>query len=73
MIRVKNDTIWGQLRILFLASALLFLANIYFGFDNALTVGEIPHWQSLIHLHAGSIGTTTPCSPPCKPVREATC
>lgn len=45
--------------MLFLGSALLFLINIYFGFDNALTVGEIPHWQSLIHLHAGSIGWIT--------------
>lgn len=59
MLRVKNDAIWRLLRILFLWSALLFLINIYFGFDNALTPEFIPRWQSLIHLHSGSIGWIT--------------
>lgn len=59
MSRVKNDPVWRQTRILFLGSALLFLINIYFGFDNALTVGEIPRSQVLIHLHAGSVGWIT--------------
>lgn len=59
MLRVKDDTIWGQIRILFLVSALLFLANIYFGFDNALTAGAIPRWQILVHLHAGTLGWVT--------------
>lgn len=57
--RVRNETIWGSLRVLFMGAAVLFLINIYFGFDNILTVGEIPRWQVLIHLHAGSIGWIT--------------
>lgn len=57
--RVKNDSVWNSLKILFLGSLLLFLINIYFGFDNSLTVGEIDRWQILIHLHGGSIGWIT--------------
>lgn len=57
--RVKNDSVWGSLKLLFTVSTLLFLINIYFGFDNSLTVGEIPRWQILIHLHGGSIGWIT--------------
>src|SRR3989304_7109304 len=57
--RVKNDSVWQSLKILFMGSLLIFLINIYFGFDNALTVGEIPRWQVLIHLHGGSIGWIT--------------
>lgn len=56
---VRSDAVWGHLRALFVGTALLFLINIYFGFDNALTTGEIPRWQLLIHLHAGSIGWIT--------------
>jgi SAM-dependent methyltransferase len=59
MARVKNDIIWGQIRLLFLVSAVLFLVNIYFGFDNALTTGLIPRWQILVHLHAGTLGWVT--------------
>jgi SAM-dependent methyltransferase len=59
MLRVKNEAVWGQIRLLFLASGVLFLANIYFGFDNALTVGFIPRWQILVHLHAGTLGWIT--------------
>jgi hypothetical protein len=57
--RVHNESVWKQLKIVFMGSALLFLINIYFGFDNTLTVGDIPRWQALIHLHAGSIGWIT--------------
>lgn len=57
--RVKNDSVWHSLKILFMAALILFLINIYFGFDNALTQGEIPRWQVLIHLHGGSIGWIT--------------
>lgn len=57
--RVKNDSVWRSLKILFLGSLLIFLINIYFGFDNSLTVGEIDRWQILIHLHGGSIGWIT--------------
>ena len=42
-----------------MGSMLIFLINIYFGFDNTLTVGEIERWQTLIHLHSGSIGWIT--------------
>jgi len=57
--RVKSDSVWQSLKILFMGSLLIFLINIYFGFDNALTVGEIDRWQLLIHLHGGSIGWIT--------------
>lgn len=57
--RVKNESVWRSLKILFLGSLLIFLINIYFGFDNSLTVGEIDRWQILIHLHGGSIGWIT--------------
>ena len=57
--RVKNESVWQSLKILFIGSLLIFLINIYFGFDNSLTVGEIDRWQSLIHLHAGSVGWIT--------------
>ena len=56
---VKNAVIWRHLKILFMGASLIFLINIFFGFDNALTVGEIPRWQILIHLHGGSIGWIT--------------
>jgi hypothetical protein len=59
MITVNNQAVWKQTRVILLASALIFLANIYFGFDNALTVGTIPRWQILVHLHAGSLGWIT--------------
>lgn len=57
--RVNNDSVWQSLKILFMGALLIFLINIYFGFDNALTVGEIDRWQILIHLHGGSIGWIT--------------
>ena len=57
--RVKNESVWRSLKILFIAAPILFLINIYFGFDNALTQGEIPRWQVLIHLHGGSVGWIT--------------
>lgn len=59
MIRVNNVTTRRQVRNLFIWSAILFLANIYFGFDNALTIGNIPRWQTLIHVHAGTLGWVT--------------
>ncbi|MGD2159154.1 MAG: hypothetical protein PVG32_19915, partial [Anaerolineales bacterium] len=59
MIRVKNETVWQGIRVLFLASALLYLANIAFGFDNALTNEMIPRWQILVHAHAGTLGWVT--------------
>jgi hypothetical protein len=58
-LRVRNETVWTQIKYLLLGSAVLFLINIFFGFDNALTEGDIPRWQVLIHLHAGSIGWIT--------------
>lgn len=55
----RSTEVWRSLGILFTGALLLFLINNYFGFDNALTEGEIPRWQALIHLHAGSIGWIT--------------
>ncbi len=59
--RVKNDSVWRSLKILFMGSLLIFLINIYFGFDNSITPPgeEIERWQILIHLHGGSIGWIT--------------
>jgi hypothetical protein len=59
--RVKNDSVWRSLKILFMGSLLIFLINIYFGFDNSITPAgdEIERWQMLIHLHGGSIGWIT--------------
>jgi len=57
--RVKNDSVWGSLKFLFLGALLIFLINNWFGFDNALTTGVIDRWQILIHLHAGSVGWIT--------------
>lgn len=59
--RVKNESVWQSLKILFMGSMLIFLINIFFGFDNAITpAGEtIERWQVLIHLHGGSIGWIT--------------
>jgi hypothetical protein len=57
--RVSNDAVWRQLRIIFIASGLLFLINNFFGFANALTEGTINRGQVLVHLHAGSVGWIT--------------
>jgi SAM-dependent methyltransferase len=56
MIRVENDSIWGQIRVLFIASGLLYISNVYFGFSNAVTTEFIPRWQTLVHAHAGTLG-----------------
>lgn len=53
---IKNEVIWRGLRALFLGALVLFLINIFFGFDNSFAAGDLPRWQLLIHLHAGSIG-----------------
>src|SRR5688572_20478620 len=57
--RVRSDSVWQSLRIIFLGALLIFLINNWFGFDNALTAGAIDRWQILIHLHAGSVGWIT--------------
>jgi hypothetical protein len=57
--RVKNDAVWNSLKVLFMGALLIFLINIFFGFDNSLTDGDIDRWQTLIHLHSGSIGWIT--------------
>lgn len=58
MLTVKNQTVWKQTRILLLGSALLFLINIALGFDNVITA-ELPRWQTLVHLHSGTLGWVT--------------
>lgn len=57
--QTRNTEVWRYLGILFSGAMLLFLINIWFGFDNAFTEGALPRWQALIHLHAGSIGWIT--------------
>jgi hypothetical protein len=57
--RVKNKAVWHQIKIFFLGSAFLFLANIYFGFDNSLNTEFIPRWQTLVHVHSGALGWVT--------------
>ncbi len=42
MLPVDDDSVWRQAGVLLPGSALLFLINIYFGFDNALTAGRSP-------------------------------
>jgi hypothetical protein len=59
MERVRNVEVWNQIRIILLGAAILFLINIFFGFDNAVTTGVLPRSQTLLHLHAGSIGWIT--------------
>ena len=59
MFQVKSNNIWRNLRAIFIGALILFLINIYFGFDNSLTTGVIPRWQTLIHLHGGSVGWIT--------------
>src|SRR5574341_1240616 len=59
IVQVKNPAVWKSLKVLFMAAPLIFLINIYFGFDNALTAGAVPRWQLLTHLHAGSVGWIT--------------
>lgn len=57
--RVRNDSVWQSLKLLFLGALTIFLINNLFGFDNALKTAAIPRWQILIHLHAGSVGWIT--------------
>jgi hypothetical protein len=57
--RVRSDSVWQSLKVVFLGALLIFLINNWFGFDNALTAGAIDRWQILIHLHAGSVGWIT--------------
>ena len=57
--RVKNDSVWHSLKILFIGSLLIFLINNLLGFDSAFKVGEIDRWEILVHLHSASIGWIT--------------
>lgn len=54
--RIASNSVRRLTRIAFLASALVFLVTIGLGFLNAVTAGSIPRWQSLTHLHSGTIG-----------------
>lgn len=54
--QIENETVRELTRLTFLASALIFLVTIGLGFLNAMTTGTIPRWQSLTHLHSGTIG-----------------
>ena len=35
--RTRSDSVWQSLKIIFMGALLIFLINIYFGFDNSLT------------------------------------
>ncbi|MFN2175571.1 MAG: hypothetical protein ACK2U3_06435 [Anaerolineales bacterium] len=51
-----NKAVCKHLETLFIGTSVLFMSNIFFGFDNSLTADELPRWQVLIDLHRDSIG-----------------
>ncbi len=57
--RVKNDSVWHSLKILYIGAMLIFLINILLGFENSFSTGEIDRWRTLVHLHSASIGWIT--------------
>lgn len=59
MLRVHDDSVWRQPRVLFFGAALLFLTNIYFVSDISLTTVRVTSWQVLIRQYAGNLGWIT--------------
>jgi len=57
--RVSDDEVWRVTKLVFGASALLFLVTIALGFLNVFTSGALPRWQLLVHLHSGALGWVT--------------
>lgn len=57
--RVANDEVWGITKLVFGASALVFLVTITLGFLNVFTSGALPRWQLLMHLHSATLGWLT--------------
>lgn len=56
---VADDEVWWYTKLVFIASALIFLVTITLGFLNVFTTGELPRWQLLTHLHSGTLGWVT--------------
>jgi hypothetical protein len=57
--RVSDDGVWRMTKLVFGASALLFLVTITLGFLNVFTTGALPRWQLLVHLHSATLGWIT--------------
>ena len=57
--RVSDDGVWRVTKLVFGASALLFLVTITLGFLNVFTTGALPRWQLLVHLHSATLGWIT--------------
>jgi hypothetical protein len=58
-VRVADDDVWRVTKLLFAASALIFLVTIALGFLNVFTTGGLPRWQLLVHLHSATLGWMT--------------
>lgn len=56
---IRDPRIRAQVRLMFVAAALLFLVNNVLGFFNILDAPDLPRAQLLTHLHAGTIGWFT--------------
>lgn len=57
--RVANHGVWRVTKLVFAASALIFLVTIIIGFLNVFTAGALPRWQLLVHLHSATLGWIT--------------
>jgi hypothetical protein len=57
--RVADDGVWRVTKLVFAASALIFLVTIALGFLNVFTTGTLPRWQLLMHLHSATLGWMT--------------
>jgi hypothetical protein len=57
--RVSDDDVWRVTKLVFGASALVFLVTITVGFLNVFTTGALPRWQLLVHLHSATLGWLT--------------
>lgn len=57
--RVTDDEVWRYTKLVFGASALIFLVAVTLGFLNVLTEGALPRWQLLVHLHSATLGWLT--------------
>lgn len=57
--RVSDDVVWRYTKLIFGASAFIFLVTITLGFLNVFTAGALPRWQLLVHLHSATLGWMT--------------
>lgn len=57
--RVSDDAVWRYTKLIFGASAVIFLVTISLGFLNVFTTGALPRWQLLMHLHSATLGWLT--------------